>query len=97
VVRGSGSYIEPLSELDSLVFSETQIRQERSEANVLSHNIGLVKNWIMALFKEDDKVKLLNDFGLAGFIANINSRQEDKEDNDKAHINSTIKELTARI
>ena len=44
MVRGSGSYIEPLSELDSLVFSETRFRQERSEPNALSHNIVLIKN-----------------------------------------------------
>lgn len=77
MVKGSGSYIEPLSELDSLVFSETLFRQERSEPNALSHNIGLIKNWVIGLFKEDDKVKLLNELGLSEFIANINNRQDD--------------------
>ncbi len=77
MVRGSGSYIEPLSEFDSLVFSETQFRQERSEPNALSNNIGLIKSWVIGLFKEDDKVKLLNELGLSEFIANINNRQDD--------------------
>ena len=41
--------------------------------NVNGYNLGMIKGWIIALFKDDDKVKLINELGLGEFISGINN------------------------
>ncbi len=36
----------------------------------------MIKGWIFRLFRDDDKVKLLNELGLEGFIDRMNNRGE---------------------
>lgn len=54
----------------------------------------MIKGWIMGLFRDDDRVKLLNELGLGEFVEAINNRDEIEELNKvNARLNEKIKVL----